>query len=211
MSYTPEELSDYLLDELPPGRRSEIETLLRSDGAAREELERQRGLLKALGSLAEEAPPRHLSFVPVEVAAPAWTRFRHSAPRLLALAATIGLAVAAGMWASAPSLERHASGWTLTFGNGVPPLAGVTHAQLREALREELALSENRWSEALLETAAAAAGADWTRSQLEALRRDLAETHEDSVAAYEFLNAKHELLKRQLLEFELASFEEVLP
>ncbi len=211
MSYTPEELSDYLLNELPPERRSEIETLLQSDGAAREELERQRGLLQALGSLAEEDPPRRLSFVPVELAPPALAGLRRSVPRLLALAASIGLAVAAGIWASGPTLDRHASGWTLAFSAGIPPVPDVTHAQLREVLREELALSENRWREALLETAPAAAGADWTRSQLEALRQDLAETHEDSVAAYEFLNAKHELLKRQLLDFELASFEEVHP
>ena len=209
MSYTPEELSDYLLNELPPERHSEIESLLQSDGAAREELERQRGLLKALGSLAEAVPPRRLSFVPIEVAPPALAGFRRLVPRQLALAAAVGLALAAGIWASGPTLDRHASGWTLTFGTGAPPAAGVTQTQLREALREELARGENRWRQALLETAAA--DAEWTRSQIETLRRDLAETHEDSVAAYEFLNAKHELLKRQLLEFELASFEEVLP
>lgn len=211
MSYTPEELIDYLLDELPSERRSQIEALLQTDGAAREELERQRGLLQAVGGLPEEDPPRRLSFVPMEVPPTSLVRLRRPIPRLLAMAAAIVLAVAAGIWAGNPTLDRHASGWTLAFGAPAGSPATATDAQLRQVLREELALSESRWRKALLEAAQTAARADWTRSEFEALRREIAETHEDSVAAFDFLNAKHELLKRQLLEFEMASFEEVLP
>ena len=206
MRYTPEELSDYLLDELPPARRAEIEALLRSSAAAREELERQRGLLQALGSLAEEPPPRRFSFLPAEAPQPP---LRRLVPRLLAVSAAIGAALAAGVWAASPAFERHASGWTLTLGTPQQPAAGVTAAQLRAILHEELARSETRWRQALLETSAS--GADRTRAELDALRREIAETHEDSAAAYAFLNARLELLKRQLVEFDLASFEEALP
>ena len=211
MSYTPDELYDYLLDELPPERRSQIEALLQADGPAREELERQRKLLQALGGLAEEAPPRRLSFVPIKVPQSALAGSSRTLPRFFALAAAISLAVAAGIWATGPTLDRSTTGWTLAFGAPARPPASATEAQLREVFREELALSEKRWRQALLEAAESAARADWTRSEFEALRQEIAATHEDSVAAYEFLNAKHELLKRQLLEFELASFEEVLP
>ena len=205
MRYTPEELSDYLLDELPPARRAEIEALLRSSAAAREELERQRGLLQALGSLAEETPPRRFSFLPAEAPPP----LRRSVPRLLAVSAAIGAALAAGIWAAGPAFERPASGWTLAFGTPQQPAAGLTAAQLRAILHEELAHSETRWRQALLETSAA--GADRTRADLDALRSEIAETHEDSAAAYAFLSARLELLKRQLVEFDLASFEEALP
>ena len=211
MQHTPEELTDYLLDELPPERRAQIDALLRSDGAAREELERQRGLLQAIGELPIEAPPRRLTVSSAPTAPAALARLRRAAPRPLALAAAIALAVAAGIWASSPAIDRHASGWTLSFGAKAAPAAGLTEAQLRAIVRSELARSESRWREALLETAESAAGADWTRSEFEALRRELAESHEDSVAAFAFLNAKHELLKRQLLEFDLASLEEVRP
>ena len=82
---------------------------------------------------------------------------------------------------------------------------------MREIVREELARSETRRRLALLDISRSAAGEEWVRSEFDALRRELAETHEDAVAGFEFVNAKHELLKRQLLEFDLASASEVLP
>ena len=80
----------------------------------------------------------------------------------------------------------------------------MTEEQLRAAIREELSGTEARLQQTLLDVGRTGAE-DWMRSELTTVRRELAEVHEDAVAGYQFVNAKHELLKRQLLEFELAA------
>ncbi len=213
MSLSPDEINDYLLDELPPERRAAVEALLRADPVARAELERQGALLESLHSLPQEDVPRRFVLVPAARAEQPATGWRWprvpSGMHRAALAALVPLLVAIGIWASGPALSSSASGWTLSFGGADSQTPAWTEEKVREVLREELARSEARWRLALLEVSQSAAGAEWARSEFEALRRELAETHEDAAAGYEFVNAKHELLKRQLLEFDLASASEV--
>ena len=215
MSLPPDEIKDYLLDELPPARRAAVEETLRADPAARAELERQRALLESLRGLPQEEVPRRVVLVPASGRGrPAAGRRGIGGPAAMpraALAAAIALLVAIGIWATGPSMSSTESGWTVEFGRGVPRPPAWTEERLREIVRQELTRIDTRWQLALQEVSQSAARVEWARSEFEALRRELAETHEDAVAGYEFVNLKHELLKRQLLEFDLASASEVQP
>lgn len=215
MSLPPDEIKDYLLDELPPARRAAVEKILREDPAARAELDRQRALLESLRGLPQEEVPRRLVLVPASrperpSAGWKWLGGPAAMPRA-ALAAAVALLVAIGIWATGPSMSVTESGRTIGFGRGVPQPPAWREERLREIVREELTRIDARWNVALQEVSQSAARVDWARSEFETLRRELAETHEDAVAGYEFVNAKHELLKRQLLEFDLASASEVQP
>ena len=215
MSLPPDEIKDYLLDELPPARRAAVKKILREDPAARAELDRQRALLESLRGLPQEKVPRRLVLVPASrperpSAGWKWLGGLAAMPRA-ALAAAVALLVAIGIWATGPSMSVTESGWTIGFGRGVPQPPAWREEMLREIVREELTRIDARWNVALQELSRSAARVDWARSEFETLRRELAETHEDAVAGYEFVNAKHELLKRQLLEFDLASASEVQP
>ena len=42
-------------------------------------------------------------------------------------------------------------------------------------------------------------------AQLAAVRRELAEVHEDAAVGYELINAKHETFKRQILQIDMAA------
>lgn len=216
MPVSREDLTDYLLDELPPARRSEVEALLEADPVARAELESLRSVVGSLKGLPSEDVPHRLAFVP----RPRQTRLKpglqwlgiRPATSLWAAAAAFSLALAAAfVWATAPTLSSHAGGWSLSFGSAQPDATEWTEVRLREILREELATRDDRWRQALLEFAQSAAGAESTQSEFAAVRRELAEMHEDAVAGYEFVNAKHEMLRRQLLEFDLAAAPEVRP
>ena len=63
MSYSPDELKDYLLGELSEQRCAAIEASLESSPDCRAELERLRISLQALQSLPEEAIPQRIAFV----------------------------------------------------------------------------------------------------------------------------------------------------
>ena len=215
MPLSPDEIRDYLLDELSPQRRADIEDRLRSDPAARAELERQRALLQAVRSLPEESVPTRMVFVRDPGAKPAKERLpRFNLPAWaapLAVAAALVVAVVLGVWASEPALRLGDSGLTVSFGSGGALAEPWTEQRLRLVFREELARSETRWNLALREARRSSVSADWVRSEFESVRGDLADLHEDAVAGYEFVNAKHELLRRQLLEFDLASAAQVMP
>ena len=200
MPIPPEDITDYLLDELPPERRAEIDALLRSDPAARDEFERQGALLSALRALPAEEPPRRTVFVSAPPAkSPASAPGRSGTSpwlRTAGLAAAAALVVMAGVWAS-----------------GLVPPAPTqwTEQHLREVVREEAARTEARWQSELDALARSAASREAVETELASLRKELAEISEDAAAGYEFVNAKHELLRRQLLEFDVASAAEVLP
>ncbi len=209
-----DELTDYLLNELPAGRRAEVETLLREDPAARAELDSLRGLVGALQGLPSEDVPRPPAVHPIAGGAagahPTARGLRLPAlPRRTAATAVAVAAAAVAIWASPPQLSvSPQEGWTLTFGDSRDARA---HYQVA-ALREELEASEARWQRALQATASRSAGErDRLQAALAAVRSELDQVLEDAAAGYEFLNAKHELLKRQLLEFDLASASEVRP
>ena len=115
------------------------------------------------------------------------------------------------MWVLEPTLERDATGWTLsTGGPPAPRQAAPTEEQLRALIREELSGTEERIRQTLLD-AARTATEGWTSSELAAVRRELTEVREDAVAGYQFVNAKHEMLKRQLVEFEMAGVPDSQP
>lgn len=210
MQYSPDELKDYLLDELAPDRKAAIEALLRDSVEAREELAKQRLLLQALRELPEAEPERRIAFVAApEQASPAdrWRRagVLAGAARAAAIAASVALAIAGGMWVLEPILTRDATGWTLSIGDPEPTVqTAATEDQLRALIREELSSTETRLKQALMDAAQTAAEG-WTRSELASVRRELTEVRDDAVAGYQFVNAKHEMLKRQLVEFELAA------
>ena len=213
MSISPEELRDYLLGELPADRRAAVEAALRRDPQARMELESQRKLLNALRALPEAELPEHASWASVPV--PAATAHRMSAKgtlgqvlRLAAIAAAVMLGLFGAVWFSQPTIQRHPQGWTLSFG-GAPEAPALSEERIRATIREEIERSSARWARALIEVSASAADPERTEAELLALRQEVAAMHADSVAAYEFLNAKHELLKRQLLEFDLAGIPQI--
>ena len=216
MQYSPDELKDYLLDELAPDRKAALEALLRNSAEAREELEKQRLLLRTLRELPEAEPSRRIALL----AAPAqanlaggWRRagVLTGALRATAIAACAALAIAGGMWMLEPTLKRDTAGWTLSIGGPpAPHQTAPTEDQLRALIREELSGTEARLKQSLLDAARTAAEG-WTRSELAAVRRELADVRDDAVAGYQFVNAKHELLKRQLVEFELAAVPEGQP
>lgn len=217
MSVSPEDIRDYLLDDLPSRRRAAVESALRSDPQARKELEIQRGLLDALHSLPEAEVPEHSSFAPDPV--PAVAARPPSSPwglgygfRLAAVCAAVLVGLAGALWLGQPTVQRLPEGWILSFGGApkasISPVPAISEEQLRVAIREEIERNSARWASALLEVSASAAGAERTEAEVAALRQEIAAMHADSVAAYRFLNAKHELLKRQLLEFDLAAIPE---
>ena len=214
MSVSPEEIRDYLLDELPSQRRAAVEAALGSDPRARQELEIQRGLVDALHSLPEAEVPEHCSFAPDPE--PAATARRPPSRwgagyglRLAAVCAALALALSGAVWLVQPTIRQGPEGWIVSFGGApeapAPPAPALSEEQLRATIREEIERSSARWASALLEVSASAAGAERTEAEVAALRQEVAAMHADSVAAYQFLNAKHELLKRQLLEFDLAA------
>lgn len=213
MSVSPEELRDYLLDELPASRRAAVEAALERDPQARMELESQRKLVNALRALPEAEISEHASCASIPV--PAATAHGMSAKRALgygsrlaAVAAAVMLGLFGAVWLSQPTIQRHPQGWILSFG-GAPEAPALSEERIRATIREEIERSSARWARALVEVPASAAGTERTEAELLALRQEVAAMHADSVAAYEFLNAKHELLKRQLLEFDLAGIPEI--
>ena len=56
MQFSPDDLKDYLLDELAPDRKAAVEAFLRDSVEARDELEKQRLLLQTLRELPEVEP-----------------------------------------------------------------------------------------------------------------------------------------------------------
>lgn len=203
MEYSQDDLRDFLLNELSPARRAEIEELLRRSPAAREDLESQRRLLSNLRTLPEVPLPHSVALA----SEPRRRRWGGRLPRFAVGSALPRLAAAAAVlvgaiWIVQPSVSRDASGWTLAFGAPPAPPA-LSEERLRAAIRDELARSEVRWRRALLD--ASQAGREASQAEFDELRRELAEFQEDAIAGYEFVNAKHEQLKRQLFEFDLAS------
>ncbi len=216
MQFSPDDLKDYLLDELAPDRKAAVEAFLRDSVEAREELEKQRLLLQTLRELPEVEPSRRIDLVAAPAQASATDRWRRAgvlagALRATAIAASAALAIVGGMWVLEPTLERDATGWTLsTGGPPAPRQAAPTEEQLRALIREELSGTEERIRQTLLD-AARTATEGWTSSELAAVRRELTEVREDAVAGYQFVNAKHEMLKRQLVEFEMAGVPDSQP
>jgi anti-sigma factor RsiW len=134
MSNAPHDLRDYVLDELTPQQRAEVERYLATSVEAREEVERLKLTCQALQSLPDEEPPRRIAFVSDKVFEPSasrrlWQQLWQGAPRLAFGLSALLLVFFAGAWATQPSLTAGQNGWRLAFGQ---PAAveepAVTHA-----------------------------------------------------------------------------------
>ncbi len=218
MQDAPHMLWDYLLDELGPAERAEVEAYLQTSPAGRAELERLRLTHSALLHLPEEEIPRRIAFVSDPVLEPSlrqrfWRGLLGGAPRLAMGLAAVLLVFFAGAWATQPTLTRTGAGWSLAFG--ASPAAGDLEEKLRAAVQEAVAEAESRRLEALAARNASSEKVDekvdekadraWVAAQLAAVRRELEEVHEDAAVGYQLVNAKHETLKRQILRIDMAS------
>jgi ferric-dicitrate binding protein FerR (iron transport regulator) len=163
MSNAPHDLRDYVLDELTPPQRAEVERFLAASVEAREEVERLRLTHQALLSLPEEEPPRRIAFVSDKVFEPSlsrrlWQSIWQGAPRLAFGMAAVLLVFFAGAWATQPTVTSDSSGWRLAFGQPArverPAVAEAARVLTPEQVRqvsEILRESEARNQEAIAE------------------------------------------------------------
>jgi anti-sigma factor RsiW len=163
MSNAPYDLRDYVLDELTPPERAEVERYLATSLEAREEVERLRLTQQALLSLPEDEPPRRIAFVSDKVFEPSlsrrlWQSVWQGAPRLAFGMAAVLLVFFAGAWATQPTVTSDSSGWRLAFGQPAvverPAVAEAAGALTPEQVRQVsdiLRESEARDQEALAE------------------------------------------------------------
>ncbi len=207
MQDAPHVLWDYLLDELGPTERAEVEAWLKTSAAGRAELERLRLTHAALLRLPEEEIPQRIAFVSDPILDPSpWQRFWRGllsgTPRLAAGMAAVLLVFFAGAWATKPTLARTGDDWSLAFG--APAAAGDWEERVRAAAREAAA-AEARRIEAAANPSSEGVDREWVSAQIAAVRRELAEVHEDAVIGYELVNTKHETFKRQIFQIDMAS------
>lgn len=101
---TNEELQAYMLGELPPGKRKEMEQWLQANPEAALEAERLGVVVNALQRLPEEEPPRRIAFVSDKVFEPKWyERLWASGPRAaFASAALLAVSIVAHGVVTAP-------------------------------------------------------------------------------------------------------------
>jgi anti-sigma factor RsiW len=216
MTNAPHDLRDYVLDELTPGQRTEVEQFLATSVEGREEVERLRAMHVALQSLPQEEPPRRIAFVSDKVFEPSparrlWQGFLAGAPRLAFGLAAVLLVFFAGAWATQPTLTQDPSGWRLAFGQPGPAApalqpdaleapAGLSAEgiqQVREILRE----SETRQQEALVEVLRS----ETSRSHAE-MRAAITKAREEWDEAYlTFIKGGVDRLYRDAAEFNMAA------
>jgi len=98
------DLKGYLLGELPPDERRQVEEHLKVSPACQEDLDRLRLTHTALLALRDEEPSRRIAFVSDKVLAPNWRqRFWSAAPRLgFASAALLAVAIVSHGWLTRP-------------------------------------------------------------------------------------------------------------
>jgi hypothetical protein len=161
MLNAPHDLRDYVLDELTPQQRAEVERFLAGSVEGREEVERLKLTRQALLSLPEEEPPRRIAFVSDKVFEPSrsrrvWQSFWQGAPRMAFGLAAVLLVFFAGAWATQPGVTRDQNGWRLAFGPAAVEGAAAAQAaelspaqirQVAEILRESEARSQQAMAE----------------------------------------------------------------
>ncbi len=211
MRDAPHVLWDYLLDELGPTERVEVEEYLKTSDAGRAELERLRLTHAALLHLPEEEIPQRIAFVSDPILEPSprqrfWRGALGGSPLLaMSAAAAVMLVFFAGAWATKPTLARTGDGWSLTFGASAA--AGDLEEKFRAAIIKAVTAADARQLEAAAALNASSERIDreWVSAQIAAVRRELAEVQEDAAIGYELVNAKHETFKRQVLQIDMAS------
>jgi anti-sigma factor RsiW len=225
MTNTPHDLRDYVLDELTPQQRAEVERYLATSVEAREEVERLRLTQQSLLSLPEEEPPRRIAFVSDKVFEPSlarrlWQSFLQGAPRLAFGMAAVLVVLFAGAWATQPTLTSDSSGWRLAFGaaavaeqpvalqasgaqvSGAQVSQGLTAEQIRQ-VTEILQEREARTQEALAELVRS----EGVRSHAE-IRTEIEQMRQASELAFQLQKARLDQLQLNFAENSaLASFE----
>lgn len=212
MTNAPHDLRDYVLDELTPQQRAEVERFLATSVEAREEVERLRLTKQSLLSLPQEEPPRRIAFVSDKVFEPSpvrrlWQSFSQGVPRLAFGMAAVLVVFFAGAWATQPTLTRDAAGWRLAFGGApvaeqpVAPLAsqeqvsqGLTPAQIRQ-VEQILRERETRTQEALAELVRL----EGARSNAQ-IRREIEQIRQASEEAFQLQKARLDQLQLYFAE-----------
>ncbi len=215
MSDAPYDLRDYVLDELSPEQRADVERYLQSSAEAREEVERLMLTQRALLSLPDEEVPRRVAFVSDKVFEPSaavrmWRAFWGETPRLAMGLAAVLLVLFGGLWLVEPTVTADASGWRIAFGSPARPAAeapvveqaGLSEAQVRQIMRELTAESEARQSKAMAELVSEESG-----KVSRALRTELEASGKASEQAYFLLKADLDRLQRDAAEVSVASLE----
>ena len=183
MKDAPFDLRDYVLDELAPAERAEVERYLSTSVEAREEVERLRLTHRALLTMPEEEPPRRIAFVSDKVFEPSrarriWQALWQGAPKFGFSMAAVMLVFFAGAWATQPTVVSDQNGWRLAFGQPPvqQPLAVETARELSpqqvqqvaEILRESESRHEAAIAEAIQASEAKSQGA--IRSEVQQIR-----------------------------------------
>ena len=215
MSNAPHDLRDYVLDELTPGQRNEVEQYLATSVEGREEVERLQAVHFALQSLPQEDAPRRIAFVSDKVFEPSaarrlWEGFWEGAPRVAFGLAAVLLVFFAGVWATQPTITQDPNGWRLAFGQPAPAVTAALPAaseaprglspegirQVREIIRE----SETRQQEVLAELLRT----ETSRSNAE-MRAAIGEAREEWGEAYLTIKGGVDRLYRDAADFNIAA------
>ncbi|MFN7937482.1 MAG: hypothetical protein U0R19_29410 [Bryobacteraceae bacterium] len=148
---TNEELQAYMLGELTPAQRKEVEQHLGANPEAALEAERLGVAIAALKRLPEEEPPRRIAFVSDKVFEPKWyERLWATGPRAaFASAAMLALSIVAHGFVTAPKAAA-----PVTAAVSVPKevIAQEVNAAVTKAVAEVRAESEAQ-SQKLVQTA----------------------------------------------------------
>ena len=215
MHNAPHDLRDYVLDELTPLQKTEVEGWLAGSSEGRAELDRLRLTFGALRSLPDEEPPRRIAFVSDKIFEPsAWSRFVRwfgaEAPRFALGSAAVLAVLFAGAWATEPRLTANADGWTVAFGAeavapaATPAPAPVTdEAAIQARIDQAVAADRERMRQAL-EQSVAAIVEERARKTEARFSNELAGTREDLESSLYITNSKYDQLMKDLNSIDLA-------
>jgi hypothetical protein len=217
MHNAPHDLKDYVLDELTPVQRTEVESWLAGSLAGRAELERLRMTFSALRRLPDEEPPRRISFVSDKIFEPsAWARFlrwfQHEGPRFALGTGAVLAVLFAGLWATEPRVTANAEGWTVAFGpeaEAPVPAAvapAVDEAAIQARIEQAVAADRERMRQ-VFEQSVAAMIDERAQATEAKFSSELQGTREDLESSLYLTNAKYETLMRELSETDLARAE----
>ena len=216
MHNAPHDLRDYVLDELTPVQRTEVEGWLANSREGRAEVERLQMTFSALRRLPDEEPPRRIAFVSDKIFEPsAWARFlrwfQQEGPRFALGSAAVLAVLFAGLWATEPRVTADAEGWTVAFGPEAPaPLPAavapaVDEAAIQARIEQAVAADRERMRLAIQESVALI---DERARQNEArFSSELKGTREDLESSLYLINAKYDKLMKDLSETEFARAE----
>ncbi len=208
MHNAPHDLRDYVLEELSPSQRVEVESWLAASAEGRAEVERLRMTFGALRSLPDEEPPRRIAFVSDKIFEPSpWARFVRwfwaEGPRMALGTAAVLAMLFVGAWATQPSIEARDGGFKLAFGpQQVEPAPlvdppAVDEAALEATVRQAVAAERARM-QAVLEQTVAGMIDRRARTTEARFSDELRGTRQDLESSLYIINSKYDQLYRDL-------------